>query len=298
MASFASGVRQGGACVIALLSLAGCPRNPPPSQFPTAADALARMRETYACSRGVRAEAKLEYFGEGRVKGSVLYMGALLDQVRFDVFSPFGVTLSTLTSDGDQFSLFDLREKTFLFGPANDCNIARFTRVPVPPFALVQMLRGEAPVLVHEPAQATIEWDGWDGYAIRIQSKHAASQRIHLEPTESTWAEHWQKQRVIVRDVEVSQQGVELYRAEMDDHQSAQTSATMEDPDGIGPGIPPSGPACNAPVPRKLRLLVPDGDQELVLRVKEVTHNPPLIEGVFRQPRPRGVRSQYADCNR
>jgi hypothetical protein len=298
MAGFAEGVGRGAASVLALLVLAGCVRDPPRSQFPSASDALARMRETYACSRGVRAEAKVEYFGEGRVRGNVMYMSALLDQLRFDVFSPFGVTLSTLTSDGEQFSLYDLREKTFLFGPANDCNIARFTRVPVPPFALVQMLRGEAPVLVHEPAQASIEWDGWDGYAIRIQSKHGASQLIHLEPTEGTWGEHWQKQQVIVRDVGVAQKGVELYRAELDDHEPAQTSEPMEDPDGIGSGIPPSGPPCAAPVPRKLRLLVPDGDQELVLRVKEVAHNPPLIEGVFRQPRPRGVRQQYADCNR
>jgi hypothetical protein len=297
MTSWAAGVRRAGASALAL-SLAGCVRDPPPSRFPSADDALARMRETYACSRGVRAEAKVEYFGAGRVKGNVLYMGALLEQVRFDVFSPFGVTLSTLTSDGEQFSLYDLREKTFLFGPASACNIARFTQVPVPPFALVQMLRGEAPVLVHEPAQAQIEWEGWDGYAVRIQSKHGASQVIHLEPTESTWGEHWQKQQVIVRDVEVVQQRIELYRAEMDDHQPARTSEPMEDPDGIGPGLPPSGPACNAPVPRKLRLLVPDGDHELVLRVKEVTHNPPLIEGVFRQPRPQGVRRQYADCNR
>jgi hypothetical protein len=225
-------------------------------------------------------------------------MGVLLDKLRFDVFSPFGVTLSTLTSDGDQFSLYDLREKVFLRGPANSCNIARFTQVPVPPFALVQMLRGEAPVLVHEPAQASLEWDGWDGYLIQISSKNQARQSIHLEPTEATWNRDWKEQQVIVRDVTVTQEEYELYRAEMDDHEPASTDKPMTDPDGLGPAIPPSGPACSAPVPRMLRLVVPDGDQELVLRVSEVAHNPPLIEGVFRQPRPRGVSERYSDCNR
>jgi hypothetical protein len=282
-----------------LFALSGCVRDPPPSQFPNARAALDRMKATYACSRGIRAEAKVDYFGDmGRVRGNVLYMGMMPDKVRFDIFSPFGVTISTLTSDGENFSLYDLRQKAFLQGPASTCNIARFTQVPVPPFALVQLLRGEAPVLVHTPDQASIEWAGWDGFAIQIRSKHQATQLIHLEPTEATWNQHWQKQDVIVRDVSVTQQGYDLYRAEMEDHEPAKTAAAMDDPDGLGAPLPPSGPSCSAPAPRRLRLEVPDADQELVLRVKELVHNPPLIDGVFRQPTPSGVRVQYADCDR
>lgn len=288
-----------GLVAIAFVALAGCARQPPPSQFPNARAAIDRMHATYSCSRGVRAEAKVEYFGDrGRVRGNVLYMASVPEQVRFDIYSPFGVTISTLTSDGQNFSLYDLREKLFLQGPSNECNIARFTQVPVPPFALVQLLRGEAPVLAHAPNQASIEWDGWDGYAIRIQSKHGASQVIHLEPTEDTWTKSWQEQRVIVRDVEVTQKAYVLYRAEMDEHDPAATDKPMVDPDGLGPPLPPSGPSCSAPVARKVRLEVPEGDQELVFRLKEVAHNPPLIEGVFRQPRPSGVSVRYSDCTR
>jgi len=65
-------------CVAAagpVLALAGCTRGPPPSQFPNAREALERNARDYACSRGVQAEAKLDYFGErGRVRGNVLYM--------------------------------------------------------------------------------------------------------------------------------------------------------------------------------------------------------------------------------
>ncbi len=72
------------------------------------------MRETYACSRGQRGEAKLDYFGSaGRVRGDLWYLTSLPDKIRFDVVSPFGATLSTLTSDGERFALFDLRQKTF-----------------------------------------------------------------------------------------------------------------------------------------------------------------------------------------
>lgn len=295
------GGRGGLAAPLVALALAGCVCDPPPSQFPNARAALDRMRETYACSRGVQGEAKVDYFGDqGRVRGNVLYMASLPERLRFDVYMtvPVYQIVSTLTSDGENFALYDMRQKVFLHGPANTCNIARFTQVPVPPFALVQLLRGEAPVLVHTPEQASIEWDGCDGYAIRIQSKHGANQLIHLEPTPETWNRPWQEQSVVVREVEVVQQGYELYRAVLADHRPAVTAKPMEDPDNLGPALPPSGPACRAPLPRRVRLEVPDGDQELILRLKEAVHNPPLIEGVFRQPQPQGVQVRYADCNR
>ncbi|MBI3203965.1 MAG: hypothetical protein IT377_20610 [Polyangiaceae bacterium] len=277
-------------------ALAGCSRSPPPSQFPSAHDALERMHETYACSRGVQGEAKLDYFGErGRVRGNVLYMSMLPDALRFDVFSPFGVTLSTLTSDGRDFALYDLKEKTFLRGPANTCNVARFTQVPVPPFALAQLLRGEAPVLVHEAPQATLAWEGGE-YVLRVTSKHSATQEIHLEPHPSDWAEPWQKQRVRVLAVQVAQHGMDLYRAYLADHESVKTAPPRKDPEGLEPTLFPSGPACNAEVPRRIRLVTPDTDQELVLRNKEVVHNPPLPEGVFRQSPPRGVSVRHAAC--
>ena len=178
-------------------ALFGCSRSAPPSQFPTADHALERMRATYACSRGVQGEAKIDYFGDqGRVRGDVLYRSALPQNLRFDVYSPFGATLSTLTSDGERFALFDLKQKILVRGPANTCNVSRFTRVPVPPHALAQLLRGEAPVLVHEAKAAKIAWEGQ--YVIRIHSKHQAHQEIHLEPLDEDWQRPWQQQRLRV----------------------------------------------------------------------------------------------------
>ena len=285
-----------GAALAGGLLLAGCSASPPPSRFPSAADALERMHAPSACSRGIQGVAKLEYFGDrGRVRGNVLYMAMLPEELRFDVFSPFGVTLSTLTSDGRDFSLYDLKEKTFLRGPANTCNVQRFTQVPVPPFALAQLLRGEAPVLVHEPAQATLTWES-GAYLVKIQSTRKAAQEIRLVPTPDDWNQPWEKQRVRVLEVAVKQHELDLYQAYLADHETAHTGAPRKDPEGLDPTIPPSGPACDAEIPRRLRLVTPDTDQELVLRNKEVMHNPPLPEGSFRQPVPRGVRVRQAAC--
>jgi hypothetical protein len=286
-------------CALALaLWLSACGRSPPPSRFPSAQAALERMRATGACGRGLKGEAKLTYFGDGgRVRGSVLYLTELPDRVRFDVVSPFGATLSTLTADGRNFALYDLREKQFLHGPANACNLARFTRVPIPPHALVQLLRGEAPVLVHSPDSATIDWKS-GRYVVRIPSKHQAEEEIQLEPVDEDFGLDWRMQRVRVLGVRVVQAGVVLYRAELAGHRARRTSAPLIDPDGIDPPILPSGPECSAEVPSRIRLEVPGSEQELILSNVEVVHNPPLAPGVFEQRPPGGVVVRYSPCDR
>jgi len=286
-------------CALALaLSVTACGRPPPASRFPSAEAAIARMRATYECSRGIKGEAKLTYFGDGgRVRGSVLYLGELPERVRFDVISPFGATISTLTADGENFALYDLREKQFLHGPANTCNLSRFTRVPIPPHALVQLLRGEAPVLVHTPASATIDWES-GRYVVRIPSKHQAREEIHLEPVGEDFGLDWTKQRVRVLRVLIEQADVVLYRADLADHRARRTSRALVDPDGIDPPILPSGPECRAEVPSRIRLEVPGSGQELILANVEVVHNPPLAPGVFEQRPPGGVVVRYSPCHR
>ena len=274
----------------------GCSSPPPASQFPNAQAALDRMRATTSCSRALTSDAKIDYFGEaGRIRGSLLYVVAVPDKLRLDVVSPFGATVSTVTSDGQNFSLFDLRQKQFLRGPANACNLGRFTHVPVPPAALVQLLRGEAPVLLHAPAGASIAWESGE-YVVRIQSTRGASEEIHLQPLEQDFALPFSAQRVRVTEVRVEQQGVELYRAQLVGHRPAKMSSARVDPDGLDPPLPPSGPSCQAEVPGRLRLRVPDGDQDVILENVDVSHNPPLASQVFQQSPPGGVDVRYSPC--
>ncbi len=281
--------------VSALLAL-GCAAPPPASQFPSAQAALDRMRATTSCSRALTSDAKLDYFGpQGRIRGSLLYVVAVPDKLRLDIVSPFGATVSTLTSDGKNFALFDLRQKQFLRGPANSCNLARFTHVPIPPAALVQLLRGEAPVLVHTETAATIAWQSGE-YVVRIESTHGATEEIHLQPLQQDYSLPYAAQRVRVTEVRVVQQGVELYRAQLVGHRAAKMSGERKDPDGLDPPVPPSGPSCQSEVPGRLRLQVPDSDQDVILENVDVSHNPPLDSKVFEQSPPGGVDVRYSPC--
>lgn len=278
------------------LALTGCPRSPPPSRFPTADFAIARMRATLACSRGIRGESKVDYFGEqGRVRGTTLFVLSRPDRVRFDVMSPFGVNLSTLTSDGTVFGLLDVGGKVFFRGTASECNVGRFLHVPVPPFALVDLITGEAPVLVHRPEDAAIDWDS-GSYRIRISSRHGASEEIRIEPTPADWEKPWDRQRVRVVAVEVRQQGIGLYRAALDDFEQTHTAPPNVDPDGIEPDVPPSGPACTAEVPRRIHVVSEASGEDVLIEHKDVLHNPPLPPNLFRQSPPGGVTIRSSPC--
>ena len=74
-------------------------------------------------------------------------------------------------------------------------------------------------------------------------------------------------------------------------------SGPRVDPDGLDPPVPPSGPSCQAEVPGRLRLQVPDGDQDVILENVDVSHNPPLAANVFHQAPPGGVSVRYSPCS-
>jgi hypothetical protein len=281
---------------IAVAGAIACSRPPPVSRFPTADAAIGRMRSTYACSRGLVGESKVDYFLEHRrVRGGMLFVTSRPERLRFDVVSPFGITLSTLTSDGREFALLDMTNKQFVMGPATECNVARFLRVPVPPFALVALLAGEAPVLVHEASAAQLSWDS-GSYLLQIDSRYGANERIRLEPTPSDWDKPWGEQRIRVTEVTVAQQGIELYRAELDDFRATNTAPPRQDPDGIDPDVPPSGPECRAEVPRHVHIVSDASAQDVLIVHKDVSHNPPLTEGLFRQAPPNGVKVHTSMC--
>jgi outer membrane lipoprotein-sorting protein len=282
--------------LLACLAATGCYRSPPASRFPDAQSLLSRLREQQSCSRGLSGEGKLDYFGkEGRVRGTVLFMASSPDRVRLDVVSPFGATISTLTSNGTDFSLLDLRQKVFLRGPASACNLAQFTHVPMPPHGLVSLLRGEPPLLTHAPASATLSWE--EGrYVVRIPSQHEATQEIAISPSDADFEKPFGQQQLSLSSVEIRQQSYVLYRAELAQHEPAQTAPARSDPDGIDPDVPPSGPACRASVPRRLHLEVPAEEQDLVLSISDIVHNPPLGAHTFEQQVPGGVAVRTSPC--
>ena len=281
---------------LSITTLAGCNGNMPKSAFPDAASALGRMKETYACVNGVQGQAKIDSLSpKGRVRGEVVLLAVNPERVRFDVATPFGVMIYTLASNGKLFHLLDTKEKQFLHGPASACNLARLTQVPVPGHALVSLLRGEAPVLVHQPPQASLVWkDG--AYDVLIESANAATESIRLAVHPDDLEKPWQQQRVRVQNVRVSQAGVDLYEAELKDHQAAKTSPPREDPDGLEETIPPSGGACDAELPRSIRIKVPNKEQDVLFNYKEAAWNPPIVQGAFTMKQPGGVKRVYVTC--
>jgi hypothetical protein len=275
----------------------GCSAAPPASQFPSAQAAIDRMRGSYECSRGLMGEAKLDYFGdEGRIRASMLFATSRPERMRIDLYSPFGATLSTFTSDGRDFALSDLKAKKFFQGEAKECAISRFLGVPAPPHALVQLLGGLAPVLVHEERDAQIAWDS-GAYVLNIKSKHQAEQTIRLVPTADDWDKPWSQQRILVTEVQVAQQGIQLYRAELSHHRAIDTAAPRVDPDGLEPPVPPSGPPCNAEVPGRIRFVVPSKGRDVVISTQELHHNPPLLPGTFLQIKSRALHSVVVQCD-
>lgn len=289
----------GAGCLLLLLLPAGCVHvAPPASAPPTADDALSRMHASLACGNAVQASAKIDHFGaQGRVRGDVMLFAAKTARVRIDVVSPFGVALATLTSDGTSFRLADLREKRFYVGPATACNIARLTTVPVPGSVLVDLLRGEAPVLVHPSAPPTMAWSP-DGYwVVRVDSTRDAHEEIHLAPRPSDWGLPWEQQRLRVLDVRVTQQGFVLYHAELSDHAPAPTAGPRIDPDNIDPPIPPSGPVCDAEIPRRIHVEVPNPEADVRFVYEQLSWNPPLPPGTFDQAPPGGMRIVPVNCD-
>lgn len=287
--------RAAGGLGVLLLAVA-CHRAAPPSRLPSAQAAIERMRQSVQCSRGLMGEGTFDYFGdEGRVRAKSLYVVARPKRLRFDVIHPLGGVMSTLTSDGQNFAFFDARERRLVRGPADECNLEQALKVPLPPEALGELLTGLAPILAHRPEQAQLGWES-GAYVLRIDSEHAASEEVRLVPRDEDWQRPWAEQRLRVLEVRVSQQGHVLYEAELDEHRAAPTAAPRVDADGLEPTIPPSGPACEAEVPRRLRFVVPGAGRDIVFLQREVRHNPPLLPQLFEQRPPAGVRVERSTC--
>lgn len=286
-------------CAIAALASMGCGTPPPVSQVPDARAAITRLRESQDCGLGIQASAKIDHFGKGgRVRGDLLMFALWPARLRMDVIGPMNVgVVATLTSD-KSFTLADLREKKFYYGPASACNIARLTAVPMPGHVLVSLLRGDAPVLKHEAPGATMEWSRGGYYVVKIASSRGAQEEIHIAPHPADFGLPWQKQRMRVVDVEVRQGGVVLYHAAMDDHRPAGMAKPRVDADGIDPPVPVSGPVCQAELPHRIHVEVPGQDADVQFRYEnDVAWNPPLIEGLFMQPPPQGLQMQRVTCD-
>ncbi len=281
---------------LAGFALSGCFVHPPASQLPSADAALDRLRASGQCGLGVQAAAKVDQFRkQGRMRLDLLMFASSPASLRMDVLGPLGGTLATLTSDGSRFALADLRDKRFYVGPATACNIARFTTVAVPGYVLVDLLEGQAPVL-KRAGDPTITWSGHGYYVLRVPGTREAREEIHLVPRAEDFGKPWSEQRLRLLDVTVEQYGGVRYHAELANHRATTTAPPRLDPDGVEPPIPPSGPACDAEIPRTIHVEVP-GEADVLFRYDDVHWNPPLPPGTFTQPAPPAMPTVDVTCD-
>lgn len=293
-----SALAMAGVAVSMLGGCCGFSACAPPSQIPTARLAIDQLRAGQACSRGLRGESVLDSFdADGRVRVKAFFLASHPQSVRLDILSPMGGTLATLAANDRVFTLLDQREKLFHIGPASQCSVEQFLRVPVPPDVLVQLLSGEAPVVVHRPEEAQLEW-AEGGYLLTIRGEDQTAQEILLEPTPETFSKPWAEQRLRARRVLVKQAGVVLYEVELSEHRPVATAAARTDPDGIEADILPSGPECHAEVPFSLRFVVPSAERDVTFEHSQLEHNPPLLPGTFTQVLPAGVKPVTTVCPR
>ena len=246
------------------LALTGCPdRFARPEAFVAEpAPLLAAIEQRAAAIQSLRGQLRLEVWRKDeRVRLRQLVAVQTPDKLRIDSLSPFDQPLSTLVSDGDTLSIYDLGARRFLRGAASPANLARLIPIPLEPEALSALLRGSVPVL-REPDEQTVSWDSNNGWYQLDQRRGEARTRISFEPKHL---------RVVA--LRLGQGDRTVLRARLGDYS------------GTGPTA----------MPRRMRFEAPADDVRIDLKVVDHDINPTLPAAAFVLNPPRGIRVETLD---
>ena len=260
-----------GAIVVAALVplVAGCPKPavrpyPPPS----ADELMAALRGRAEHLKTLRATAKIDYMANGgdRAKVKVNMLLARGGKLRFEADSPLGGALATLTSDGQQFSLLDVRANRFLQGPAKACNVARLLRIVMPPDDIATILMGGAPL---GGTVKGVSWDPNNGgrEVLTLAQPDGGDVVIQLDGKEKRWD--------VMRVERHGADGKLLWRTTNDGWKDRDGGVRLPDTEDIEE--PPHG-----------------ADAEIKLR--SVEPNIELGDELFRLQPPQGIPVEPADC--
>src|SRR5690606_11018399 len=146
---------------------------------------------------------------------------------------------------------YSLDQRAFWYGPARTCNLERFTRVAVPPFALVELLRGRPPVLAHEADGVSFRYArplfSKGRYVINLEGENETTQRLEIGVDEVDFDKPLDQQRLRLLSVRVKQGRRLLYEVALNDHfegtrKDSELSADEAEM-GVMP-LPSSGPEC------------------------------------------------------
>jgi outer membrane lipoprotein-sorting protein len=257
------------AVVVALLPLvAGCPKPavrpyPPPS----ADELMTALRTRAEHLKTLRMTAKVDHMANGgeRVRIKVNMLLARGGKLRFEADSPLGGALATLTSDGTQFSLLDMRSNRFLTGPAKACNVARLIRLSIAPDDVVAVLMGGAPL------DGTVKSVGWDPNhggreVLTLSLPDGGEETIQLDARDKRW---------------------DVMRAERRDAAGkVQWRVTNDNFKDYG----------DVRLPEVEDVEEPPHGADAEIKLRSVEPNLDIKDELFRLPPPQGVTPEPADC--
>ncbi len=255
--------------IAAVLPLvAGCPKPavrpyPPPS----AEELMTALRTRAAHLKTLRATAKVDHMAHGgeRVRVKMNMLLARGGKLRFEVDSPLGGALATLVSDGQRFSLLDVRQNRFLTGPAKACNVARLIRLAIPPDDIVAVLMGEAPL---EGNVQGVSWNPNHGgrEVLTLATPDGGQETIELDAHDKLWD--------VMRAERRDAAGRVLWRV---------TNDGFKDHDGVR-------------LPDVIDVEEPPHGVDAEIKLRSVEPNIELGDDLFRLPPPAGVTPEPADC--
>ena len=254
---------------LSLLVLTACcgpgPANGPAS-LPTAATLIAELRGRQGQVRSLRGETKMDYMApEGRTKVTVNLAVARPGRLRFEAENPIsGHTEGTLVTDGQKFALLDVRNNRFLHGPALACNVARMTRIAMPPDEVALILLGSAPILPHERAEVGYTRDGGGREVLTLHLRDGGRERIAIA----------RKTRDVVEAELLDRAGHSVWRLAHEDFRA------------VG----------NVRLPRKTKFVEPKGKADILIRYKDVEANADIPDKVFTLAPPTGVVARLVGC--
>jgi hypothetical protein len=268
------------ALVASATLLAACPPPCPTTPHQDAAGALTAYEYLRHPARSLRAEARVEQWGnDGRIRGTVLMFADRPESVRFDAMTQFGPA-AILTSDGDRFALTDLRENRYLTGPTCPENIQRLLGIPMSGADVTLFLLGDTPKLATERRELTCVSGS---YLATLHGSDGRRQEIELAIRDADRDRPPEEQRMRLTRSEVfTADGETEWRATYEDYR------VLPDP-GNDSGL-------GVAMPFQIRFEHPAENADTTVRFQEIDLNVEVPSDAFQQgPRP-GIAVEEVSC--
>jgi hypothetical protein len=163
-----------------LLCATACPKPllRPPGASLTPAELTQRAAAATAEIASLSAEARVG--AGGLLRGTVLFLLARPNQLRFDALLPGGQPVAAMVSDGVAFALLDLRAKVFYRGAPTPENLGRLFGLAFDGDDLVRALLGEGPLL-KDPEREDVRFDAAGGEWVLTQTRGPLTQTLRYD---------------------------------------------------------------------------------------------------------------------